>query len=135
MKMSNRTFATFFAACVFVAGWGCGGQEKDESPPRVESTEPADGAVGVDPSVSPAIIFNEAIDRDSLRQDMFHLVVGGQARFGNVSYDLEKFRATLTLLAPLEAGVQVEAVLEPGVRDLAGNRQADRYSWHFTVAE
>jgi hypothetical protein len=38
-------------------------------------------------------------------------------------------------MAPLDNGATYQAVLEPGVRDLAGNRMNEEYRWSFTVAE
>ena len=113
----------------------CGGdtEEPDTTPPAVASVEPADGATGVDPSSKIFLTFDEAIDRNTLDADLLHLELEGQARYGNVSYDLDTFKATLSMSGPMQAGATYQGVLESGVRDLAGNRLAQTYRWTFTV--
>jgi hypothetical protein len=97
----------------------------------VQSTDPAANATGVAPDTNIVIVFSEAIDRNTLDDNMFHL----EGLWGSVSYDLANFQATLSLMAPLSAGDTYQAVLEPGVRDMAGNRMNEEYRWSFTVAE
>ncbi len=111
---------------------GCGEDNgEDTTPPGVQFTEPADGETGVSPDVKIRITFDEAIDRNALYGDMFHL----EGLFGSVSYDLGTHQATLSPMAALDNGATYQAVLEPGVRDMAGNRMNAAYSWSFTVAE
>ena len=117
--------------CILAAA-GCGDNGgPDTSAPEVQSTVPAANATGVAPDVNIIIVFNEAIDRNTLDGNIFHLV----GLWGSVSYDLATFQATLSLMAPLNNGETYQAVLEPGVRDLAGNRMNEEYRWSFTVAE
>jgi len=122
----------FLAIVCILAAAGCGDDEgPDTSPPEVQSTDPAGDETGVDPEANFFIVFNEAIDRNTLDNNMFHL----EGLWGSVSYDLATFQATLSLMATLDNGKTYEAVLEPGVRDLAGNRMNEEYRWSFTVAE
>jgi hypothetical protein len=115
-----------------LAAAGCGDDNgPDTSPPKVESTQPAGDATGVAPDAKIHIVFDEAIDRNTLDSNMFHL----QGLWGTVSYDLATFQATLSLMANLDDGATYQAVLEPGVRDLAGNRMNEEYRWSFTIAE
>lgn len=117
--------------CILAAA-GCGnGGGEDTSPPEVQSTDPASEETGVDPDVNIIIVFNEAIDRDTLDENVFHL----EGLWGSVSYEIASFKATLSLMAPLDSGVTYQAVLEPGVRDMAGNRMNEEYRWSFTIAE
>jgi hypothetical protein len=117
--------------CVLTAA-GCGDNGgPDTSAPEVQSTDPAANATGVAPDTNILIVFSEAIDRNTLDDNMFHL----EGLWGSVSYDLANFQATLSLMAPLENGRPYQAVLEPGVRDLAENRMNEEYRWSFTVAE
>lgn len=125
--------ALIAAGLVWLAG--CGDEGPDKTPPGIESTFPADSATGVAPGVNLLIQFDEAIDRNSINDTIFHAAQGGQSLFGNVSYDLALHQATLSLVIDLQAGVTYQGVLEPGVRDLAGNRRAESFSWSFTVAE
>ena len=124
-----RFFLTIL--CILVAA-GCGDDDgPDTSPPEVQSTDPASGEIGVSPDVNIVIVFDEAIDRNTLDDNMFHL----EGLWGSVSYDLATFQATLSLMAPLDNGKTYRAVLEPGVRDMIGNRMNEEYRWSFTVAE
>ena len=120
------------AIVCFLAVAGCGnGEGEDTSPPEVQSTQPADNETGVSPDANISIVFDEAIDRPTLYNDMFHL----EGLFGSVSYDIGSHQATLSLMADLDNGATYQAVLEPGVEDLAGNRMNEAYRWSFTIAE
>jgi hypothetical protein len=122
----------FLAIACILAAAGCGDDEgPDTTPPQVQSTVPAGDETGVDPEANIYIVFSEAIDRNTLDNNMFHL----EGIYGSVSYDLATFQATLALMAPLDNGVTYQAVLEPGIRDLADNRMNEAYRWSFTVAE
>jgi hypothetical protein len=119
---------------LFLAFTGCGEEQgEDTTPPEVQSTQPADGETGVAPDVKIRITFDEAIDRNTLDNNLFHL----EGLWGSVSYDLVTHQATLSLMAPLDRGATYQAVLEPGVRDLSENRNRmnEAYRWSFTVAE
>lgn len=123
---------TFLAILCALAAAGCGDNGgPDTSAPKVQSTDPASDATGVAPDSKIHIVFDEAIDRNTLDANMFHL----EGLWGTVSYDLATFQATLSLMANLDNGATYQAVLEPGVRDLAGNRMNEEYRWSFTVAE
>ncbi len=126
--------ATIFATCLALLA-GCGDQGPDEKPPGIESTTPADNAGGVASDTDLIIQFDEAIDRNSINDTIFHAAQGQQSLFGQVSYDLNRHLATLSLSIDLQAGVTYQGVLEPGVKDLAGNRCLQAYRWSFTVAE
>lgn len=117
-----------------VAACGNGPPEPDTQPPRLVSTQPADGATGVARTTQVVIIFDEAIDNHTLDAGVFHLEIAGSPRYGNVSYDLDAFRATLTMPGGLQAQTDYLGVLEPGVRDLAGNGMSGRTTWTFTTA-
>ncbi len=119
---------------LFLALAGCGEEPgEDTTPPEVQSTQPADGETGVAPDVKIRITFDEAIDRNTIDNNMFHL----EGLWGSVSYDLASCQATLSLMGLLDNGVTYQAVLEPGVRDLSENRNRmnEAYRWSFTVAE
>jgi len=126
--------AMIFATCLALLA-GCGDQGPDETPPGIESTVPADNAGGVAADTDFIIQFDEAIDRNSINDTIFHAAQGQQSLFGQVSYDLNRNLATLSLSIDLQAGATYQGVLEPGVKDLLGNRRVQAYSWSFTVAE
>jgi hypothetical protein len=123
----------WLALAMSVAACGGDTEEPDTTPPAVASVEPADGATNVDPTSKIVLSFDEAIDRNTLDSDLLHLELEGQARYGNVAYDLDTFKATLSLSGPMQGGASYQGVLESGVRDLAGNRLAQPYRWTFTV--
>ena len=115
----------------------CGGEdepEPDTTPPGIQSTVPTADQTGVSPDTDIVIQFDEAIDRNSINNDNFHLEKGGQPLYGQVSYDLDLHQAALSLSIDLEAGQVYDAVLEPGVKDTIGNRRTEPYRWSFTVA-
>lgn len=122
------------ACAVWVAG-GCGSSEEpDKTPPGIASLSPADGAQNVARDAPARIVFSEAIDRNTLDSSLFHFVIEGQNYYGSVSYDLASFAATLIKTGGFAPGASVQAVLEPGVRDLAGNRMSQPVVWSFSVA-
>jgi predicted small lipoprotein YifL len=129
--------AVDFLACLSLLAplAACGDQGPDETPPGIESTVPADSAGGVASDTDLVIQFDEAIDRNSINDTIFHAAQGQQSLFGQVSYDLNRHLATLSLSIDLQAGVTYQGVLEPGVKDLLGNRRAEVFRWSFTVAE
>jgi len=113
---------------------GCGGAQQelpDTQPPQIVATVPADGAEGVALDALVEIQFDEAVDNHSMTDDVFYLELDGQPRYGRVSYDLQKFRASLTMTGGLQAGASYQGVLGPGVQDLAGNRRRESYRWSF----
>jgi len=117
---------------------GCGGEtetEPDTTAPGIESTVPTDNQTGVAPDCDMVIQFDEAIDRNSINSDIFHFSLNSTPLYGNVSYDLEKHKATLSTMADLQAGLTYQAVLEAGVKDMIGNRRTEVYQWSFTVAD
>jgi hypothetical protein len=117
---------------------GCGSEsepEPDTTPPGIQSTVPTSDQTGVAPDTDIVIQFDEAIDRNSINDTIYHLEKGGQSLFGQVSYDLDLHQATLSLAIEFQAGQVYDAVLEPGVKDMAGNRRTETYRWSFTVAD
>ncbi len=106
----------------------------DTTPPEIAQTVPVADAVDVPADTLIVIQFNEAIDRNSINSDLFHLILNGQPYYGQDSYDLAQFQATLNMSAPLQAGATYQAVLEAGVKDTTGNIRKEAYRWSFTVA-
>ena len=133
--MSLFNFGWVFGAALLLSGCG-GGQEEpppDTQAPKVLSTVPAADAVGVAVDAKVIITFDEDIERTSLNADLFYLTLDAQPRFGNVSYDQTRHEATLVMISAFDRGATYQAVLEAGVRDLAGNRMAEATRWSFTV--
>lgn len=121
--------------CCFLLGGGCGSSEEpDTTPPGIASLSPADGAQNVPRDAPVRIVFSEPIERTTLDSNLFHFVIESQNYYGSVSYDLSSHTATLVKTGGFQPGASVQAVLEPGVRDLAGNRMSQRVAWSFSIA-
>lgn len=128
--------AALLGALVAVA---CGSEpepEPDTSAPVVVRTEPPDGASGVARSVQIRVWFDEAVDNRRVEwDDALHLVrADGANLYGNGSYDLGQYVATLSMAMELMAGQTYQVVLERGICDLEGNCMAAPVRWSFTVA-
>lgn len=129
-----------FAAGVLVLA-GCGEDkpepEPDTTAPVVVRTEPEDGASGVARDVTIQLWFDEAVDNSRGGwDDRLHLRRSdGTNLYGNGSYDLKQYIATLNMSMELMPGETYTAVLEKGVCDMAGNCMADGLTWTFTIAQ
>lgn len=137
-----KTLLRVGGALLLAAGLaGCGGAggepEPDTTAPQVLRTEPAAGAVGVDPGTRLRVWFDEPVDNQRAVWDdqLYLLRPDGVAMYGNGSYDLQARQATLALAADLLPGTTYEAVLERGVCDLAGNCTTAAHRWSFTIAD
>ncbi|UCC62166.1 MAG: Ig-like domain-containing protein [Anaerolineae bacterium] len=102
----------------------------DTDPPRVLSTDPADGAIGTSVTTDVSATFDEAIDESTL---YLTLTGPGGALAGSVSYDPGSFTATFDPDDILSAGTTYTATVSGTVTDLAGNPMGAAYVWHFTT--
>ncbi|MBN2495347.1 MAG: Ig-like domain-containing protein [Deltaproteobacteria bacterium] len=127
-------FAWISLGCLLLA-CGQASEGPDTAPPAVARTEPADGAEGVAREPAVRVWFDEPIDCSSSHGEILHLVSGVDSLFGNVSCDKAQAMIHMTVLTPLEAGASYAAVLEPGVRDRAGNRMPQGARWSFRVSD
>jgi Big-like domain-containing protein len=132
-----RGFSSIVLAASLIFFTGCGSEtepDPDTTPPGIESTTPSDNQTGVAADSDIVIQFDEAIDRNSINSDIFHLSQNGTPLYGNVSYDLALHKANLSIPMDLQAGLTYQAVLEAGVKDMTGNRVTEAYQWSFTIA-
>lgn len=108
---------------------------RDENPPVVSSTNPADGASGVSLSSAVFVTFNEPLDSASVTTSSFTISVTstGASVIGAVRYERASRTAVFLPSAELSPGVRYTARLGTGVRDAAGNALAAPYSWSFTT--
>jgi hypothetical protein len=128
-----RACFLFLTSLVLAIG-GCG-QQSDAGHPWVLSVEPADGEEGVAQDAKIKINFRKSIDRNSINQNLFHLVKDEQSIYGAVSFNLDLQQATLSMTGiELEAGATYQAILEAGVLDSENNRMNEPYQWSFMVA-
>ena len=96
--------------------------------PTITAVAPIDGAVGVPPTVSVTVTFNESIETGSVNSTSF--AVGAVP--GTISTTATT--ATFTPSAPLDYGSTHEVVVV-GVRDSDGNPMEGSFTSTFTVAD
>jgi hypothetical protein len=119
----------------------------DTTPPKVDSTSPANGATQIAPGANVTATFSEAMMTSSINGTTFKLSKAGTTTAipAIVSYDpttnkatLDPFGSSTTLLSK---GTKYKAVVTTGAQDLAGNRLdqnsslsgLQQKSWTFTT--
>ncbi len=103
----------------------------DIIPPIVSSTNPVNGAAGVDVGSPVTATFIEGMDATTITTDTFIVNNGSGDISGMVSYD--DTTATFTPTNNLSPYTTHTARITKGVRDLAGNQIASAYLWSFTT--
>jgi hypothetical protein len=114
------------------------------TPPTVVSTNPANGAIGVNPATTVAAVFSEAIDPTTINGNTFQLLGPGQSGSetntvvpATVTYTAATQTASLTPTSALATSTSYTAELvggSTGVKDLSGNALAANFTWSFTTA-
>lgn len=103
---------------------------------------PADGIDGIAPSAPIAVIFDRAIDPDSVSADLITIVpnVAGSldvvSPAGDSAADADPGTATVLRFTPsgrLPLNTTFEISIGPGLRALDGGRMAERLAWSFTT--
>jgi hypothetical protein len=109
------------------------GTSADTTPPTVDSTSPADGAVDVALNAAVIATFSEAMNGFTITGSNF-LLTGPltNAVPGTVSYDTTNSAATFLPASLLAANTLFTATITVDVEDLAGNALATEYTWTFT---
>jgi Bacterial Ig-like domain len=107
---------------------------RDDSPPTVISTSPANGASGVSATAPITVTFSEAMDATTINASNFTLRVTstGAAVAGAVTYNAATHVATFTPNNAL-AGVNYTATVSSNVKDVAGNLAGVDSSFSFTI--
>jgi hypothetical protein len=118
--------------------WGCSGDDDnsdpvapDTTPPTVESTSPADGAVNVPVGTSITVNFSEAMDRWTFSDSTFIVSDGVIEISGSILYS-----GNSVILRPsndLSFEELYTAVITDSVTDEAGNNLETDYVWSFTT--
>lgn len=103
----------------------------DISPPLVNSTVPANLAVGVVTSDPLTVQFSEVVNPATVTSATFALAQGATAVTGLVT--ATGSTATFTPSVALTAGLVYTASLTMGVKDLAGNALLSASTWSFTT--
>jgi hypothetical protein len=93
------------------------GPAPDVTPPRVQTTEPSNGALGVVPEATLRIVFSEAMDQGSVRWSLVPPLALGVA-----VWTADGQEVTVAPLVPLAPSTTY--VVEVGGTDLAGNALA-----------
>lgn len=106
----------------------------DASPIAVYSTNPANGATGVDVNTKIQVIFTEGAESDSVTIASFAVSDANGTRVnGAVTYDIYTNVAEFYPTSPLAPGMKYTVTID-GVRDLAGVPMASPYIFSFTTA-
>jgi hypothetical protein len=125
----------------------------DTTPPKVNSTSPANGATLIAPGANVTAIFSEAMDASPTETDgdpstitgtTFKLMQAGTTTpiEALVSYNATTNKAKLDPNAKLQLGTKYKAVVTTGAQDVAGNRLdqdqdpsngLQKMSWTFTI--
>ena len=110
---------------------------RDDTPPRVIASVPANGATGVAQSTSITVTFNEAMDASSINATTFTLRVtsSGAAVAGTVTYNATTRVATFTPNTPLSQNTSYTAVVASSVRDVAGNQMGADFQLAFSTGD
>jgi len=123
----------------------------DTTPPKVNSTSPANGATGIAPGANVTATFSEAMDAittdgdpSTINGTTFKLMKAGTTTpiGAVVSYNATTNKAILNPNANLQLGTKYKAVVTTGAQDVAGNRLdqdqdpsngLQQKAWTFTI--
>jgi hypothetical protein len=110
---------------------------KDETPPTVISTVPADGATGISVSAPITAKFSEPMEIASINGSTFTLKTtsGSTPVAGTVTFDNPSSTATFTPAAPLSSTTSYTATITTGVRDVSANNMTANKVWTFTTGD
>jgi hypothetical protein len=107
-----------------------GSSKQDTIAPRVASVEPAPGAVRQKRGVKPRVTFSEAIDTSGVVNSMF--VPSWYDTVFRRSWSADWRTLSFTTMDTLPNGAIVYFLVQPGARDLEGNRAKDPAFTYFT---
>jgi hypothetical protein len=107
----------------------------DNTKPSVSTVAPRDGARGIPPDTTITVAFSEPIDSSTVSETSLVLSEGqeGPAVGGNVAVEGQSL--IFTPGQPLQFGMEYSAVLNAGIRDIAGNALAQAHAWRFRIEE
>jgi Fibronectin type III domain. len=110
---------------------------RDDSPPSVISTSPADGATSVAPASAITATFSEAMDPTTITNSTITLKAtsSGLGVNGTVSYNTSTHIATFLPNAPLSQTTGYTLTIAGSVKDLAGNQMGTAFSMSFTTGD
>lgn len=107
------------------------GTSSSSNQPKVISTDPTNGAIGVALNKKVTADFNKVMDPATITTATFKLNQGSTVIAGVVSYigTTAKFSPS----SSLSPGMVYTATITTGAKDLAGNPIAANYVWNFTT--
>ena len=108
------------------------GSAADTTPPTVIGTGPSNGDTGVAINAKVTATFSKVIDPLSVTASTFLVVNASSsvAVVGSVSYG-PGILATFNAAGPLASDTLYLATLTTGIKDLAGNKLANPFTWRF----
>ena len=134
--MKSKMKTKKLLAALVLTGALIAGCMKDEYPeivgvcPAVESTNPADKAMGVPLSQVITVTFNEEINPATLTATSF-TIQGLSPVAGTISYSNKT--ASFTPANPLAANVTYTGTITTSVKDMMGNAIQENYVWTFST--
>jgi len=107
----------------------------EQTPPLVENISPANNATGADVTGNIVVVFNEAMDLNTITATNLTLSDGGLVNAA-VSYDPDTFTATIEPLADLAPATNYTVTVGTGVTDarIPANPLPQALIWNFTTA-
>ncbi len=115
---------------------GCGRETinvPDTTPPFVQSTVPAQGAMGVARNAPVSATFSEPVTPSTVSASTFTVAGPNGAVTGTVG--MSGNTATFTPGSTLAQDTDYTATITTGVKDLAGNAMVQNYVFHFEIVE
>lgn len=103
-------------------------------PPAVNSTAPANAAVGVSTTASISAVFSTAMDASTITAATFTLSANGTSVSGTVSYNATTMTAIFTPASPLVNSATYTAKLTTTIKDSIGTALTSVFAWSFTTA-
>src|SRR6266542_5871525 len=110
---------------------------RDDTPPSVIATSPANGATGVSATAPITVTFSEPMDASTINATNFTLQVTstGASVAGTVTYNATTRVATFTPNSALATPVNYTATVLASVKDVAGNQMGASFQFTFTTAD
>jgi len=104
--------------------------EREDLPPKVDSTSPANNANGVGVGAAITATFSKPMNGSTIDTNTFTLDNGVT---GTVTYDANSATATFTPTSKLDYDTTYTATITTAAKDLAGLAMSADYTWSFTT--
>jgi hypothetical protein len=105
----------------------------DTTAPKVDSTDPDGGAIGVAIDSEVSATFSEKLKASTISTSTFTVEDGADNIDGTVSLSSDGLTATFTPSADLAYSTEYTATIAGSVTDEAGNQLGSDYTWKFTT--